>query len=116
MSSLVKYNTPSMSDIFPSWANWDRFDDFLINHDPWTTGVAHRPSNQYRWDETDDSYTLDIVMPGLTKKDIGLTFKDRTLTIKCKKEVAPTRLIRCIICNIRILYLKIIVSNIMNSS
>ena len=88
MSSLVKYNTPSMSDIFPSWANWDRFDDFLINHDPWTTGVAHRPSNQYRWDETDDYYTLDIVMPGLTKKDIGLTFKDSTLTIKCKKEVS----------------------------
>ena len=86
MTSLIKHNP--FNDIFPTWANWDRFDDYLFNNDPWTTGVAQRPKNKYRWDETDEAYTLDIVMPGMTKKDIGLTFKDGTLTIKCKKDVS----------------------------
>ena len=88
MSNLVKQNP--FNDIFPSWANWDRFDEYLFNNDPWTTGLAHRPTNQYRWDETDEAYKLDIVMPGLTKKDIDLTFKDGTLTIKCKKDVSDS--------------------------
>ena len=87
MSNLVKHND-FFNDIFPSWANWDRFDNYLFNNDPWTTGVAQRPNNKYRWDETDDSYTLDIVMPGMTKKDIDLTFKEGTLTIRCKKDVS----------------------------
>ena len=89
MNSLIKHND-LFNDIFPSWTNWDRFDNYLMNNDPWTTSVAHRPTNKYRWNETDDSYTLDIVMPGLTKKDIDLTFKDGTLTIKCKKEVSDS--------------------------
>ena len=89
MTSLIKHND-FFNDIFPTWANWDRFDNYLFNNDPWTTGVAQRPNNKYRWDETDDSYTLDIVMPGLTKKDIDLTFKDGTLTIKCKKDVSDS--------------------------
>ena len=86
MTNLIKHNP--FGDIFPAWANWDRFDDYLFNNDPWTTSVAQRPNNKYRWNETDDSYTLDIVMPGMTKKDIDLTFKDGTLTIKCKKDVS----------------------------
>ena len=86
MTNLIKHNP--FNDIFPAWANWDRFDDYLFNNDPWTTGVAQRPKNKYRWNETDEAYTLDIVMPGMTKKDIGLTFKDGTLTIKCKKDVS----------------------------
>ena len=89
MTSLIKHND-LFNDIFPSWTNWDRFDNYLMNNDPWTTSVGHRPTNKYRWNETDDSYTLDIVMPGLTKKDIDLTFKDGTLTIKCKKEVSDS--------------------------
>ena len=89
MTSLIKHND-LFNDIFPSWANWDRFDNYLMNNDPWTTSVAQRPNNKYRWNETDDSYTLDIVMPGLTKKDIDLTFKDGTLTIKCKKDVSDS--------------------------
>ena len=89
MTSLIKHNN-LFNDIFPSWTNWDRFDNYLMNNDPWTTSVGHRPTNKYRWNETDDSYTLDIVMPGLTKKDIDLTFKDGTLTIKCKKEVSDS--------------------------
>ena len=87
MNNLIKHND-IFNDLFPTWANWDRFDNYLFNNDPWTTGVAQRPNNKYRWDETDDSYTLDIVMPGMTKKDIDLTFKDGTLTIKCKKQVS----------------------------
>ena len=86
MTNLVKHN--SFNDIFPTWANWDRFDEYLFNNDPWTTCVAHIPKNNYRWDETYESYTLDIVMPGMTKKDIDLTFKEGTLTIKCKKDVS----------------------------
>ena len=89
MTSLVKHND-FFNDIFPTWANWDRFDNYLMNNDPWTTSVGQRPTNKYRWNETDDSYTLDIVMPGLTKKDIDLTFKDGTLTIKCKKDVSDS--------------------------
>ena len=89
MTSLIKHND-FFNDIFPTWANWDRFDNYLMNNDPWTTSVGHRPTNKYRWNETDDSYTLDIVMPGLTKKDIDLTFKDGTLTIKCKKEISDS--------------------------
>jgi len=89
MSNLIKHNE-FFNDLFPSWANWDRFDNYLFNNDPWTTGVAQRPNNKYRWNETDDSYTLDIVMPGMTKKDIDLTFKDGTLTIKCKKDVSDS--------------------------
>ena len=89
MTSLIKHNN-LFNDIFPSWTNWDRFDNYLMDNDPWTTSVAQRPNNKYRWNETDDSYTLDIVMPGLTKKDIDLTFKDGTLTIKCKKEVSDS--------------------------
>jgi len=89
MTSLIKHND-LFNDIFPSWTNWDRFDNYLMNNDPWTTSVAQRPNNKYRWNETDDSYTLDIVMPGLTKIDIFLTFKDGTLTIKCKKDVSDS--------------------------
>ena len=89
MTNLVKQNE-FFNDLFPTWANWDRFDNYLFNNDPWTTSVAQRPNNKYRWNETDDSYTLDIVMPGLTKKDIDLTFKDGTLTIKCKKDVSDS--------------------------
>jgi len=89
MNNLIKHND-FFNDIFPTWANWDRFDNYLMNNDPWTTSVGHRPTNKYRWNETDNSYTLDIVMPGMTKKDIDLTFKDGTLTIKCKKEVSDS--------------------------
>ena len=89
MNNLIKNDF--FNDIFPTWANWDRFDNYLMNNDPWTTGSGTRmtnSNNKYRWDETDDSYTLDIVMPGMTKKDIDLTFKDSVLTIKCKKDVS----------------------------
>jgi|TARA_Y100000310_G_scaffold188479_1_gene188435 HSP20 family protein len=89
MTSLIKHND-LFNDIFPTWTNWDRFDNYLMNNDPWTTSVGHRPTNKYRWNETDNSYTLDIVMPGMTKKDIDLTFKDGTLSIKCKKEVSDS--------------------------
>ena len=90
MANLMKYHNDFFNDVFPNWANFDRFDNYLMQNDPWTTSVGHRPNNKYRWDESDDAYTLDIVMPGMTKKDIDLTFKEGTLTIKCKKEVSDT--------------------------
>jgi len=31
---------------------------------------------------------IDIVMPGMTKKDIDITFKNEMLSIKCTKEVS----------------------------
>jgi len=89
MTSLIKHDN-FFNDIFPTWANWDRFDNYLMNNDPWTTGVTHRPKNKYRWDETDEAYTLDIVMPGMTKKDVDLTFKEGVLTVKCKKDVSDS--------------------------
>ena len=89
MTSLIKQND-FFNDIFPSWANWDRFDNYLMNNDPWTTGVSNRTNNKYRWNETDEAYKLDIVMPGMTKKDIDLTFKEGILTIKCKKDVSDS--------------------------
>ncbi len=87
MVSLMKRHDNFFDDIFPTWTNWDRFDNYLTHNDPWSTAVGHRQHNKYRWDENEDVYTLDIVMPGLTKKDIDLTFKEGVLTIKCKKEV-----------------------------
>ena len=42
----------------------------------------------YRWNEDDKTYTLESVMPGLTKKDVSVTFKADTLTIKCNKSVS----------------------------
>ena len=90
MANLMKYHNDFFDSVFPNWANFDRFDNYLMQNDPWTTSVGQRPTNKYRWNETDDSYTLDIVMPGLTKKDIDLTFKDGTLTIKCKKDVSDS--------------------------
>ena len=86
MSLLTKYNTSNM-DIFPNWMNFDRFDNFLF--DPLVeTALEQRPKNKYRWSETDDNYKVDIVMPGMTKKDIELLYKNDTLTIKCTKEVS----------------------------
>ena len=86
MSLLTKYNTRNM-DIFPNWMNFDRFDNFLF--DPLVeTALENRPKNKYRWSETDDDYKVDIVMPGMKKKDVELLFKDDTLTIKCNKEVS----------------------------
>ncbi len=87
MANLTKHHNNLFDSVFPSWTQLDRFDNYLMNNDPWTATVGHRPNNKYRWDENDDAYSLDIVMPGLTKKDIDLTFKEGVLSIKCKKEV-----------------------------
>jgi HSP20 family protein len=90
MTTLIKRHNDFFNDVFPAWCNWDHADNYLTQNDPWTTGLTQRSSNKYRWNETDDSYTLDIVMPGMTKKDIDLTFKDGTLAIKCTKDVSES--------------------------
>ena len=76
--SLIKYSDP-FDNVFPSWINYDEFNN-LRQH---TYGKA-----MYRWDEDDKTYTLESVMPGLTKKDVSVTFKSGTLTIKCNKSVS----------------------------
>ena len=68
--------------VFPNWLQFDRWDDYF------NSGIEDRPLNKYRWNETEDSYSIDIVMPGITKKDIDLSFKNEMLTIKCSKEVS----------------------------
>ena len=80
MTSLTKH----FDDIFPLWTNFDRFDNYF--YDNGTPYVQQK--SKYRWDETNESYKLDILMPGLTKKDIELTFKESVLTIKCVKKVS----------------------------
>ena len=78
MSNLI---TKQFDDIFPLWTNFDRFDNYYFdNGSRYTTP----PKNKYRWDETNEAYKLDILMPGITKKDIDLTFKEGVLNIKCK--------------------------------
>lgn len=80
---------PTYNSLFPNWMEFDRWDNFF--DDPFYKsghGLEHRPRNKYRWDENDNEYKLDIVMPGMTKKDIDITFKDEMLTIKCNKEVS----------------------------
>ena len=84
MNFLTK---PKHNDLFPNWMDFDRFANFF-NLDPWTAGLEQRPQNKYRWDETEDAYMIDIVMPGMTKKDIDITFKNEMLSIKCTKEVS----------------------------
>jgi HSP20 family molecular chaperone IbpA len=81
MSNLL---TKQFDDIFPLWANFDRFDNYFYEN-----GTPYiQPKSKYRWDETNEAYKLDILMPGLTKKDIDLTFKGSVLTIKCVKKVS----------------------------
>ena len=86
MSNLSIFSDVS-NDIFPKWMNFDEFDRYIYSNEPVTRTRVNSAGNKYRWDETDNEYKLDIVMPGLTKKDIDLTFKDDILSIKCNKEV-----------------------------
>jgi HSP20 family protein len=75
--------------LLTNWMGFGRWDNFF--QDPYhssSAGLEQRPRNKYRWDETDESYKIDIVMPGLTKKDIDVTFNDDTLSIKCNKDVS----------------------------
>ena len=78
-------NNLLFDNVLPTWSNFNRYDNYLFEHGtPYTTS----PNNKYRWDETDESYKLDILMPGMTKKDVDITFKEGTLNIKCKKDVS----------------------------
>jgi len=80
--TLAKFRDP-FDSVFPSWINYDR-------HDNWYNGVTSSlyGKSNYRWNEDDKTYTLEAVMPGLTKKDVKVTFKADTLTIKCDKSVS----------------------------
>tara|TARA_B110000881_G_C18306818_1_gene379840 strand:- start:67 stop:492 length:426 start_codon:yes stop_codon:yes gene_type:complete len=72
---------------FPNWMDFDAFDKYIYSSEPVTKTQVSKSGNAYRWDETDNEYKLDIVMPGLKKEDIDLTFKDDILSVKCNKEI-----------------------------
>ena len=80
--NLIKYGDP-FDSVFPSWIKYDKFDN-------WYDGIGQVESGKakYRWNEDDKTYTLESVMPGLTKKDVSVTFKSGTLTIQCDKSVS----------------------------
>ena len=79
--NLINFRDP-FDSIFPSWVNYDKFDQFD------GVGQVELGKTKYRWNEDDKTYTLESVMPGLTKKDVSVTFKSGTLTIKCNKSVS----------------------------
>ena len=80
--NLINFRDP-FDNVLPNWINYDKFDN-------WYDGVSQFEfgKTKYRWDEDDKTYTLESVMPGLTKKDVSVTFKSGTLTIKCNKSVS----------------------------
>jgi len=83
MTKRKPYTFDSLSP-FPNWLEFDRWDDWF------NSGLEQyeRPLNKYRWDETEEEYRIDMVMPGMTKKDIDISFKNEMLTVKCKREVS----------------------------
>ena len=80
--SLVKY-IDSFDSVFPSWVHFDHFDHWYDG----ANKVELNKNTKYRWNEDDKTYTLEAVMPGITKKDVSITFKSGTLSIKCDKSV-----------------------------
>ena len=80
--NLINFRDP-FDSVFPSWVNYDKFDNWYDN-----VGQVELGKTKYRWNEDDKTYTLESVMPGLTKKDVSVTFKADTLTIKCNKSVS----------------------------
>ena len=79
--NLINFRDP-FDSIFPSWVNYDKFDQFD------GVGQVELGKTKYRWNEDDKTYTLESVMPGFTKKDVSVTFKADTLTIKGNKSVS----------------------------
>ena len=82
MTFLTKRQPYSFDSAFPSWLEFDRWDDYL------NSGIEDRPLNKYLWDETDNEYKIFVVMPGIDKKDIDIQFKDETLKVKCDKSLS----------------------------
>ena len=57
MTFLTKRQPYSFDSAFPSWLEFDRWDDYL------NSGIEDRPLNKYLWDETDNEYKIFVVMP-----------------------------------------------------
>ena len=80
--NLINFRDP-FDNVLPNWINYDKFDNWYDS-----IGQVELGKTKYRWNEDDKTYTLESVMPGLTKKDVSVTFKSGTLTIKCNKSVS----------------------------
>ena len=83
----MTYSPLFTKSAFPTWMDFDAFDKYIYSNEPVTNTRVSRSGNAYRWDENNNEYKLDIVMPGLKKEDIELTFQKDVLTIKCNKEI-----------------------------
>tara|TARA_Y100000034_G_scaffold6765_1_gene7482 strand:+ start:58 stop:468 length:411 start_codon:yes stop_codon:yes gene_type:complete len=77
--SLVKFRDP-FDSVFPSWVHFDHFDHWYDG----ANKVELNKNTKYRWNEDEKAYTIEALMPGFTKKDVSVTFKTGTLTIKCE--------------------------------
>jgi HSP20 family protein len=84
--SLLHFKDP-FDSVFPQWINYDR-NDYFEPLPEVASALKLRKNTKYRWNEDDKTYTLEAVMPGFTKKDISITFKADTLTIKCKSSMS----------------------------
>ena len=78
MKNLVTY-TPRTWSLF---RNWDRvLDSFYENEPDWYTRT---PSVDIH--ESEDSYTVEAELPGVSEKDLKVEVKDNLLTISTSKE------------------------------
>ena len=72
---------------YPVTNSFDKvFDAFdKITRDPYFTEMEnffHKPVLNFHTDKDDDGYTLEVAVPGLSKKDVTVTTNERTLIIK----------------------------------
>ena len=84
MTFLTKTQPYAFNSTFPSWLEFDRWDEYF------NSGIEDRPVNKHLWDETDNEYKIFVVMPGIDKKHIDVKFQNDTLTIKCDKSLSKT--------------------------
>jgi HSP20 family molecular chaperone IbpA len=80
--SLLKFRDP-FDSVFPQWVNYDR-NDFFEPLPEVASALQLGKNTKYRWNEDEKTYTIEALMPGFTKKDVSVTFKIGTLTIKCE--------------------------------
>lgn len=82
MKTLSLFNPTFASDVF------DRLDQELGLFAPVSSACFTTPRVDVR--ETNESYIMDMDLPGMTEKDIDLNLQDRVLTIASVKEAEKT--------------------------
>lgn len=82
MNAVTLYRRPSALD--KVFADMDGWMDAFFGGDPTLGTSISTPAVDVR--ETDDSYTVEADLPGLTEKDIEVRVDGRTLTIESRKK------------------------------